>query len=203
MRLEWIVCLSIGFSGSAKALLPFSNAPFFMSGNISPNVMFTLDDSGSMQDEILPDDSSYSRFLFPRADHVYSTGVDNSNDVPTFVDGFSYSARMRSSQTNPIYYNPAVTYRPWSNADGSLMANADPAQALHNPVKTGAGSRDLTIDNTQSAEWDSCNDADFVSCGDSSSSQTFYPAVYFYFKGGDEWNWNNYIKQEIRSTMLL
>jgi type IV pilus assembly protein PilY1 len=201
MRLEWIVCLSIGFPGSAKALLPFSNAPFFMDGNISPNVMFTLDDSGSMQDEILPDDSSYSRFLFPRADHVYSTGMDNSNDVPTFADGFSYSARMRSSQTNPIYYNPAVTYRPWSNADGSLMANADPVHAFHNSVKTGAGSRDLTVDNTQWAEWDSCNDADFVTCGDSLSSQTFYPAVYFYFKGGDEWNWSNYIKQEIRSTI--
>ena len=201
--MEWTVFLSIGFSGSVYAVLPFSNVPLFTGGNVSPNVMFTLDDSGSMQDEILPDDSSYSRFLFPRADHVYSNGADNSNDVPTFADGFSYSARMRSSQTNPIYYNPAVTYRPWSNADGSLMSNADPAHAFHNPVKTGAGSRDLTVDNTQSADWDSCNDADFVTCSDSVSSQTFYPAVYFYFKGGDEWNWNNYIKQEIRSTISV
>jgi type IV pilus assembly protein PilY1 len=200
MGFKWTVCLSLGLAGSAHALSPFSNIPLFLGGNISPNVMFTLDDSGSMQDEILPDDSSYSYFLFPRASHVYSNGADNSNDVPTFADGFSYSARMRSSQTNPIYYNPAVTYQPWSNSDGNWMANADPTHAFHNPVKTSAGSRNLTVDNTQSAEWDSCNDVDFVTCSDSLPSQTFYPAVYFYFKGGDEWNWSNYIKQEIRSA---
>ncbi len=87
------------------------------------------------------------------------------NYVPTFTDGSSYSARMRSPQTNPIYYNPAVTYQPWSNSDGSLMPNAVPTAAFHNPAKTSAGSRNLTVNNTQSAGWDSCNNVPPTGCG--------------------------------------
>lgn len=199
MGLKWIVYLSLGLAGSVHAS-PLSNNPLFLGGNISPNVMFTLDDSGSMHWEMMPEASVYSYFLFPRAASVYNSGSDYGNYVPTFEDGFSYSARMRSPQTNPIYYNPAVTYQPWSNSDGSLMPNAVPTGAYHNPVKTSAGSRNLTVDNTQSAGWDSCNNSAYSGCGYSSSSKTFYPAVYFYFNGGDGWTWSNYTKQEIRST---
>lgn len=42
-------------TGSVYALPPLSNTPLFLGGNISPNVMFTLDDSGSMQFEIMPE----------------------------------------------------------------------------------------------------------------------------------------------------
>jgi type IV pilus assembly protein PilY1 len=195
------VCLPLVLAGYAHALLPLSNSPLFLGGNISPNVMFTLDDSGSMHWEIMPDDTIYSYFLFPRASSVYNSGSDYSNYVPTFDDNFSYSARSRSPQTNPIYYNPAVTYQPWSNSDGSLMPNAVPTAAFHNPAKTSAGSRNLTADNTQSAGWDSCNNFPPTGCGYSSSSKTFYPAVYFFFNGGDEWDWSNYTKQEIRSNI--
>lgn len=198
---SWMVCLPLILAGHAHALLPLSNSPLFLGGNISPNVMFTLDDSGSMHWEIMPDDAIYSYFMFPRASSVYNSGSDYSNYVPIFADGFSYSARTRSPQTNPIYYNPAVTYQPWSNSDGSLMPNAVPTAAFHNPTKTSAGSRNLTVNNTQSAGWDSCNNLPPAGCGYSSSSKTFYPAVYFFFNGGDEWNWNNYTKQEIRSNI--
>ncbi len=205
MGLKWLVCLSIGLAGSAHALLPLSNVPLFLGGNISPNVMFTLDDSGSMQDEILPDESIYSFFLFPRAPHVYSVGLDNSNYVPTFADGFSYSARMRSPRINPLYYNPAKTYLPWSNSDGSFMPNAEPDKAYHNPAKPDAGYRDLTINNAETAYWSSCNDEYFDTCSEQLISETFYPAVYFYFNGVlgnvvDEWDWTKYVKQEIRSA---
>ena len=201
LTLKCAVCLPLVIAGHAHALLPLSNSPLFLGGNISPNVMFTLDDSGSMHWEIMPDDVIYSYFLFPRASSVYNSGSDYSSYVPTFDDNFSYSSRTRSPQTNPIYYNPAVTYQPWSNSDGSLMPNAVPTAAFHNPAKTSAGSRNLTADNTQSAGWDSCNNFPPAGCGYSSSSKTFYPAVYFFFNGGDEWNWSNYTKQEIRSNI--
>ncbi len=88
--------------------------------------------------EIMPDDSIYSYYLFLRASKVYGDS-DYSNYVPTFVDGLVYSARTRSPQNNPINYNPAVTYQPWSNSDGTLMPNADPMAAYHNPTNTGKG----------------------------------------------------------------
>ena len=43
-------------TSSVLALPPLSNTPLFLGGNISPNVMFTLDDSGSMHFEIMPED---------------------------------------------------------------------------------------------------------------------------------------------------
>lgn len=61
---------------------PLSNGPLFLGGNISPNVMFTLDDSGSMQFEFMPDDlvntlNAYY-YMFPRATGVYGGGEYNN-----------------------------------------------------------------------------------------------------------------------------
>lgn len=177
-----------------------SDMPLYLTSPVEPNIMFVLDDSGSMHWEILPDNSIYSYYVYPRAAGIYG-GADYTSWVPTYETGFSYSARMRSPQTNPLYYNPAITYKPWSNADGSPMANAVPTAAFHNPTNTGAGSRNLTVDNTQSTNWDRCNAAPPTGCTTSTASQTFYPAVYFYFNGGDEWNWASYTQQEIRDTI--
>jgi type IV pilus assembly protein PilY1 len=88
VALKWMVCFSLVLANQTHALLPLSNSPLFLGGNISPNVMFTLDDSGSMHWEIMPDASIYSYFLFPRAASVYNSGSDYSIWVPTFVDGF-------------------------------------------------------------------------------------------------------------------
>lgn len=174
-----------------------ADVPIYLSNPVQPNIMFILDDSGSMHWEILPDDSIWSYYVYPRASGIYG-GSDYTSWVPTYETGFSYSARMRSPQTNPLYYNPAITYRPWSNADGSLMANAVPSAAFHNPAKTDAGTRDLTADNTQATNWDRCNAAPPTGCTTSTAAQTFFPAVYFYFNGGDQWNSANYTMQEIR-----
>ncbi|MBA2483229.1 MAG: hypothetical protein H0V39_02185 [Nitrosomonas sp.] len=145
-----IICfffVQLVVTNQVNALSPLSDYPLFLGGNISPNVMFTLDDSGSMHWEIMPDDSIYSYYLFPRASRVYGAS-DYSNYVPTFVDGFVYSARVRSSQINPIYYNPAVTYQPWSNSDGSLMPNAVPTAAYHNPANIGSSVKSGLIKDT-------------------------------------------------------
>ena len=68
------------FVNQAYALPPLSNGPLFLGGNISPNVMFTLDDSGSMQFEIMPQELIIQsvRYMFPRANDIYG-GSDYSN----------------------------------------------------------------------------------------------------------------------------
>ncbi len=201
IALKYVVLLPLIFAGQAHALSPLSNSPLFLGGNISPNVMFTLDDSGSMQFEIMPGNliKNSVRYMFPRANSVY--GAD---DYSNYVVGFNgsdfdssnqYTASLRSSHVNKIYYNPAVRYLPWSDADGFLMSDADPTCAPHNPMNTGAGCRNLTVNNSQNAKWLKKN-------GERTSwdTRTFYPAVYFQYNSGNVNSASSYTQIEIKSS---
>ncbi len=181
----------------AQAALNIPDTPLQTSVSAEPNIMFILDDSGSMHWEITPD--SYSYFVFPRPSNVYGSSNYDSY-VSTTVDTSPYNAYTRSPQTNPSYYDPGTTYLPWSNADGTLWPNATPSAAYHNPAKTAVGTRNLTTDNTQTATWETCTSESTSSCSGTSTSRTFWPATYFWHNGGDKWNRSNYTKVEIRST---
>jgi len=188
--------LVVNLIGGAYAAPPLSNSPLFLGGNISPNVMFTLDDSGSMHFEIMPESLIVQnvRYMFPRAPGVYGA-ADYSNYVVDFESTNRYTASLRSSHVNKIYYDPTVRYQPWSNADGSLMNNADPTCAPHNPLNTTAGCRNLTVNNTQTAYW-------LKSDGTRSASlsKTFYPAVYFNYVSGSINDASSYTEIEIISS---
>ncbi len=180
----------------AQATLTLSDVPLFLTTAVEPNIMVTLDDSGSMQSEIMPEDWIFHdvRYLFPRTARIYG-GDDYDNRVADFDRDNPYAAALRSSQINKIYYNPTVRYQPWSNADGSLMSNASPSCALHNPMKTDAGCRDLTASTTQTAIW--LNSDGSLS---NEESRTFYPAVYFNYNGGEILSASSYSRIEIKST---
>lgn len=76
---------------------------------VKPNLLFLLDNSGSMEWDHMPDDSS-----------------DGGSSV-TFVYGF-YG--LRSSQCNQVYYDPSITYTP--------PIKADPTQTYSNASFTAA-----------------------------------------------------------------
>ncbi|PSJ17855.1 pilus assembly protein PilC [Nitrosomonas supralitoralis] len=197
LRLKNVMGFSlILLTGTVHALPPLSNTPLFLGGMISPNVMFTLDDSGSMHFEIMPDDliTQNSRYTFPRVSGVYGSS-DYSNFSIDFDINNSQTYRFRSSDFNKIYYNPKVRYLPWSNADGSLMSNANPTCAFYNPVNTSVGCRNLTVNNTQSGNW-------LLSNGTLSAllPKTFYPAVYYQYNGGNMNSKNSYTQVEIKSS---
>ncbi|BAZ93314.1 pilus biosynthesis protein [Thiohalobacter sp. COW1] len=192
MAIAWL-----GLSAPAWGALDLSDAPLFLTTNADPNIMFTLDDSGSMQWELMPDDLIYSYYLYPRASGIYGSS-DYSNWVVSFDDSYGYTAVARSHDVNAIYYNPEITYKPWAEADGSLYPDATPSCAPHNPENTGAGCRDLTSTNSAYAGWDSCTSR--WSCSYSTSTRSFWPAVYYKYDGtGNIWNTSNYTKVEIRS----
>ncbi len=195
--IKYMVCLPFVLAGHTHALQPLSNSPLFLGGNISPNVMFTLDDSGSMQFEIMPGEliENSARYMYPRASGIYGAG-DYSNIVIDFEFDHVYTRSRRSSQINKIYYNPAVRYQPWSNADGSLMNNASITCAPHNPMNTAKGCRNLTVNNTQSARW-SKNPGNLSN----NDTRTFYPAVYYQYTGGSINSKNNFTKVEIKSAV--
>lgn len=76
--------------------------PLTTSARVAPNILFILDDSGSMERDYMPD------------------------KVPDFTNGTS----GRSAYTlSSVYYNPYKDYQPWMNADGSLMTGGTSYEA--------------------------------------------------------------------------
>lgn len=155
-----------------------------------PNIMMILDDSGSMQWEAMPDEITYIDYLYPRPSNLYGGSTYGNVAVDTSSTN-RYARLLRSAGVNKVYYDPTITYIPWSNPDGSLWPNAVPTAALNNPANAARGTRNLTIDLTEYSNWR--NDSS-TSTGD----QTYYPATYFNYNGGGIWNAGSYTRVQIR-----
>ena len=87
-----------GLQAAGAATVDLAGVPMVsgVSKVVPPNIYFILDDSGSMNDENMPDDVS-------------------SNSTKNCFRNFGY---------NKIYYNPSVNYTPPKNADGTSFANS-------------------------------------------------------------------------------
>jgi type IV pilus assembly protein PilY1 len=190
--------------------------------SVPPNVMFILDDSGSMQSEILPDELSYNvtrltdgngdgsggynrtgiGFVYPRVEYPYKgSGTQYDNYVADPDD--IYGKIVRSSHFNKQYYDPTVVYLPWLKADGSSYPNASTSCSLHNPENTGAGCRSLFADatNENNNRWQRYGVASCTStpCIADSSSRIYWPATYYVYTGSNlsskpDSNASNYTK---------
>lgn len=81
---------------SQAASLAISQVPLYLGGTVEPNIMFVLDDSGSMDWSFMPDD-------------IYS---------------YHNTKRAKSSYYNKIYYDPTATYLPPLDQDGVSLGNS-------------------------------------------------------------------------------
>lgn len=181
-----------------------SDVPLAVKNQAAANIMFTLDDSGSMHFEFIPEEEMrFSIFLHPRPTSPYGGG-DFSNQLPNFNDANLHNFYGRSAANNKLYYNPDVTYLPWSNSDGSLMANASPTAAFYNPTRTVAGSINLTLANTISAVWFSdagTGDLNQAFCDPGcGANHTFQPITYFNYNGGSKTLRASYTKVELTDS---
>ncbi|MDO4231160.1 MAG: PilC/PilY family type IV pilus protein [Lautropia sp.] len=147
-------------------------------GIVEPNILFTLDDSGSMAFNYLPDSDlmsqiwSNSNGRYYPAQHLfaYHPKEPDRREYVSFVEGLLSTseknilgARRRASAVNTLYYNPEVRYRPWikpdgkrideSNPDASRMLPANPKAAyFHLGYQGDAQIAALTIDLTVNAK---------------------------------------------------
>ncbi|MFM4785292.1 pilus assembly protein [Aeromonas veronii] len=181
---------------SAQAALDIAQVPLYLGTRADPNIMFTLDDSGSMHFEIMPESliENEARYVYPRANKIYGN-EDYNNYTVTFDSNNDRNAYIRSNYNNKLYYNPQVTYLRWVNADGSLMEKAKPKCAWHNPSKPDMGCRDLTRENNEEKlrYYFGPKERDYV------TEEIYWPAVYFDYKGsGNVKNSSNYTRVEIR-----
>lgn len=192
--------VAFAFSATPAVSAPFNIAPvpLYLGGTLEPNILFVLDDSGSMQWEAMPDEiQSSTSYLFPMPNNLYG-GSTYDKRIPSFEDTNGYNLRLRSSHTNKTFYNPAIIYSPWVESDGTPMPNANATAAYFNPMITGLGTYNLTVEQTFNrwrrriaGTWSSEND----------TNRDYWPTTFYVYKGtGDTWLPASYVKYQIRGT---
>ena len=199
-------------SAPAIAQTEISNLPLVLNVTAAPNVMMILDNSGSMLYETLPD---YFRDIWDFELAMRNTG-STSVYMPDYDDLNIFNLALRSSSLNRIYYNPNVTYRTWTNADGTGYAQSSPTAA---PIRPGSTTTiDLTTEKTHTFRWRtnttvttfsasssavprtfSCPDGpDGNTQPDDTCAQTYAPMTFFVHKGtGSIYERANYYRYRI------
>jgi len=150
MNMKTKMAKAVAYALLAAQVLPavaaptsISSVPVDTSNVVPPNIIFALDDSGSMDMEVMQDtedgafwfrrfSSSYASFYDtagkPNFDRDYRYGYLFPNGTASDARNLSDDSSMyavpplpefafaRSHQYNSLYYNPAVTYYPWQPA---------------------------------------------------------------------------------------
>lgn len=194
---------------AAHAAVDISDTPLIVGNAVAPDIMFLLDDSGSMQWEVMPDENlHYSYYLFPPPSSLYGASM-YSSQVPTFDDNNIHNFFSRSPTNNGVFYNPQTTYVPWIRSSGASFGNASPAAAPYNPADTTRGTLNLTASKSQSASWitnttSTNQDSATSACSSSPCSKTFQPITFYIYKGsGSHVDSANYVKYQIRGTQAF
>jgi type IV pilus assembly protein PilY1 len=107
-----LLALSAGLSNAAVTDLGTAPLVSATTGDVLPNLMYILDNSGSMGWDYMPDyvnDNNKCKSTGTSGDFSATCGF---GDPPYNTTDF-----------NSIYYNPAITYSPGLNADGSEKAS--------------------------------------------------------------------------------
>ena len=178
--LVWLMILTLELPWeavhAATANMDISSTPLDVRSAAKPNIIFALDDSGSMDNEVLLDTNDGAAWwLRPTSGssgftdalgklYFNANGNSGADSAGTwykytylFPDGSATDARistdatydhfavpaipayafLRSSNYNPIYYNPSITYQPWGPAYLSgatrTFTNASAAAARSHP----------------------------------------------------------------------
>jgi type IV pilus assembly protein PilY1 len=166
-----------------------SDTPMFLTNPVEPNVLFIVDDSGSMDWGTMTSESSGVMnlgcayyYVQPAADNDYFWMVPTEASLVAQGVAAPYGGVWRgwSSDYNKVYYDSSTTYTPWpgENAAGNLYGNVNAAAAPLNPYVSGGPTVDLTSTTSYSTDY----------CGGGLGSFTvnnFFPARYQQWKDSD------------------
>jgi type IV pilus assembly protein PilY1 len=186
-----LICAACLFGNTSTFAAPgtLADSPLFLSNAVEPNVLFLLDDSGSMDWGLMTDE--YEGAMFFGCAYYYTHPSPDNTDfwvVPTeagldaqgIAPPYSGVWRAWNHNYNRLYYNPAVTYSPWpgKDANGNPYVDVDPAAAPYNPYSPAVGTEDLTTVSPYST--------DFCTGGlVSFPINDFFPARYYLWKDSD------------------
>ena len=119
------------YSGLSHAAV--SQQPLMLVESVAPNLLFTLDDSGSMEFAYAPDGLSDSGFK-----------VNGIEICPKVTNGCRNTRRAKSSDFNPLYYNPDMDYIIPKKADGSSYTTSFTSAPWNGFTGSSSGSRNLS-----------------------------------------------------------
>lgn len=112
-----------------------------------PNIMFILDNSGSMDWEFMTTESdgvfSNNEYLFPDpGDNNYSTSSSNG----TILSSANRALwKSQWSGYNKMYYSPHSIYTPWPATTTYNLGNASLKTPYSNPIHSSAGDPSITL----------------------------------------------------------
>lgn len=185
-RKRWgVIGLCIFAGGGAWAAM--SQVPLTGStGSVAPNLMFTLDNSTSMDLECVPDGLcvSYTGNTRVQAMPWYRGVYEAIGVVATYDSNNLFARRMRSAGTNPAYYNPRVRYRAWMRANGSRYPEYPPGAAPDNPNFPTDNLVNLVATQTVSAVWTPAVIEGYTRLTQPATTETIWPAQYYDLKAG-------------------
>lgn len=183
-----------------------------------PNVMVTIDDSGSMLSDAMPEGAFSVNgkevtllgeyvIAFPgdplknlAGGRVVSAITTDTKTSPAPV----FQKQYRSPQVNSIWYDPSVLYLPWVGPDGvNRLPPSDPAAAPYNPATTAALNLTKTVtlgsaSTPKVGEW--CKE--LGKCSNKLGNLSFNPGLYYILTpGADPNNAASYTTYNINSTV--
>lgn len=115
-----ILCSVLGMAiGEASAnTISISDSPLQTALGVPPNILFVIDDSGSMRWGYTPDS------LASLNSELVCRKIEYAGTKNTCGSRIGSNAYLASSKLNTSYYDPLKTYTPPKKADGTLFASA-------------------------------------------------------------------------------
>src|SRR5699024_4019805 len=111
-----------------------AQVPVALSVGVGPNMLFIIDDSGSMRWGFMPDDLVNGGGYYPQScSRINYGGVSNICALNMGIGVYRPAARLNNS-----YYNPELVYEPPLKPDGSQYENANFNNAKVNGYDSGS-----------------------------------------------------------------
>lgn len=134
----WSAFLVTTLSSSPDGVLAapgvLADTPLFVSTAVQPNIFFVVDDSGSMDWEVLKTNGA-----------LVAHGAGNNSGNLDFSPNDSVEDLEHCAGYNAMAYNPAATYTKWDGVDTNSATYLDQgiSSARWNPFNPGSGSTNL------------------------------------------------------------
>lgn len=111
-----LLLMSANLHAATTVPLSIAQTPLYLAGSVAPNIVVTLDDSGSM----------------------------TSGFVPDALSSYASTKRYKAASFNPLYYDPTATYTPPPKYDGTFYPNSSYSAAWLNGFDSTRGTVNLT-----------------------------------------------------------
>ena len=147
IKMKQFAFLLVLITNISSAALTIPPKPLFLANDVQANIFFALDDSGSMDSEVLnTDDANNTLISLIPFNSVFQAILNQSDirDIDLSPDGFNEDLDLCSAY-NLMAYNPTQTYTPWQgkNIFGQPYGDQSITNALNNPFNPNQGSTNL------------------------------------------------------------